>query len=160
MRAFILAALVPFALGQQYMLNLDCTEYPGPCNNDCYAVFVANKQQVQYDPLVNSDLADTCFQILNYPGSGASDLNRRKAGCSRNPCNKNKMAKANSDENSCDEYPFASVTEGGSEAILRCTEGVENTAEGNALNGFLNSRCKYKPCSFMVTFGNPNSGET
>ncbi|KEQ90625.1 hypothetical protein AUEXF2481DRAFT_83841 [Aureobasidium subglaciale EXF-2481] len=70
------------------------------------------------------------------------------------------MAKPNADENSCDEYPFASVTEGGTGAILRCTEGVENTAEGNALNGFLNSRCKYRPCSFMITFGNPNSGQT
>ena len=31
MRAFTLVALVSFALGQHYMLNLDCTNYPGPC---------------------------------------------------------------------------------------------------------------------------------
>lgn len=46
MRAFTLIALVPFALGQHYMLNLDCTNYPGPCNNDCYAAYVANKPLV------------------------------------------------------------------------------------------------------------------
>lgn len=46
MLALTLIALVPFALGQQYMLNLDCLYYPGPCNNDCYAAYVANKALV------------------------------------------------------------------------------------------------------------------
>jgi hypothetical protein len=51
MRALTLIALVPFALGQQYMLNLDCSDYPGPCNNDCYAIYVANKPRVWKDRL-------------------------------------------------------------------------------------------------------------
>lgn len=47
MRALTLIAFVPFALGQLDMLNLDCTNYPGPCNNDCYAAYVANKPIVR-----------------------------------------------------------------------------------------------------------------
>lgn len=48
MHGVVLAALIPLALGQQHlMLNLDCNDYPGPCNNDCYAVYVANQKQVR-----------------------------------------------------------------------------------------------------------------
>lgn len=56
MLALALIALVPFALGQQYMLNLDCSEYPGPCNNDCYAIYVANKPRVWKDRLAQEDI--------------------------------------------------------------------------------------------------------
>jgi hypothetical protein len=146
MRAFTLITLAPFVLGQQfYMLNLDCSNYPGPCNNDCYAAYVANK------PLT-----------LNYNGpDGQSDARRRAAGCvSPSPCTNGRMATPSAEETSCDEYPYASVVEGGSGAILRCTELGENTGEGSALSGFLSSVCGNEPCTFEITFGNPGGGQT
>jgi len=145
MLALALIALVPFALGQQYMLNLDCSEYPGPCNNDCYAIYVANKPR-----------------ILNYNGpDGQSAARRRAAGCvSPTPCRNGKMATPGPDEDTCDEYPYASVVEGGSGALLRCTESGENTAEGSRLSGFFSSTCGNEPCTFDLTFGNPGTGNT
>ena len=56
MLALTLITLVPFTLGQQYMLNLDCSEYPGPCNNDCYAIYVANKPRVWKDRLAQEEI--------------------------------------------------------------------------------------------------------
>jgi len=71
------------------------------------------------------------------------------------------MAKPNPEEDSCDEYPYAAVDEGGSGAILRCTEENENSEEGRQLSSFLRSECNnFKKCTFMVTFGNYDSGET
>ena len=57
MRAFTLIAVVPFALGQHYVLNLDCTNYPGPCNNDCYAAYVANKPLVWRNYLPQEEIS-------------------------------------------------------------------------------------------------------
>ncbi|KAJ5539588.1 hypothetical protein N7513_007920 [Penicillium frequentans] len=145
MRALTLIAFVPFALGQLDMLNLDCTNYPGPCNNDCYAAYVANK------PIT-----------LNYNGpDGQSNSRRRAAGCvSPSPCGNGKLPTQSSDENTCDEYPYASTVEGGSGSILRCTSDDENSAEGSDLSAFFNSVCGYEPCTFEVTFGNPGGGST
>ncbi|PLB41029.1 deoxyribonuclease NucA/NucB-domain-containing protein [Aspergillus candidus] len=145
MRAFTLIALVPFALGisQHPMLNLDCTKYPGPCNNDCYAAYVANK------PL-----------ILNYNGpDGKSGARRKAAGCvSPSPCRNDKMKKQSKDDDTCDEYPYASTKEGGTGAIIRCTNGAENSREGTDLSSFFRSTCGNKPCTFRVNFGNPGGG--
>jgi hypothetical protein len=65
MRALTLIALVPFALGQQYMLNLDCSDYPGPCNNDCYAIYVANKPRVWKDRLAQEEI----WALTSFPRS-------------------------------------------------------------------------------------------
>jgi hypothetical protein len=64
------------------------------------------------------------------------------------------------EEDSCDEYPYASVVEGGSGAILRCTQLSENTGEGSDVGAFYSSTCGREPCTFMITFGNPGGGET
>lgn len=56
MRAFTLITLTPFVLGQQYMLNLDCTHHPGPCNNNCYAAYVANKPLVWKNRLPREEI--------------------------------------------------------------------------------------------------------
>ena len=106
--------------------------------------------------------ADFCPQILNYNGpDGQSDARRRAAGCvSPTPCRNGKMATPGPDEDTCDEYPFASVVEGGSGAILRCTSSDENTAEGSRLSGFYSSVCGNEPCTFDLTFGNPGTGRT
>lgn len=70
------------------------------------------------------------------------------------------MAMPNSDEDTYDEYPYASVVEGGSGAILRCTNSDENTGEGRALSTFFRSICGGEPCTFEVTFGKVGGGST
>jgi hypothetical protein len=70
------------------------------------------------------------------------------------------MALPNPDEDSCDEYPYASVIEGGSGTILRCTEEEENKTEGRQLQGFLSRECGQQACTFMVTFGNFYTSQT
>jgi hypothetical protein len=106
--------------------------------------------------------ADICTQIINYNGpDGQSDARRRAAGCvSPTPCGNGKMATPGPDEDTCDEYPYASVVEGGTGAILRCTSGDENRAEGSRLSGFYSSVCGNQPCTFDLTFGNPGTGRT
>jgi hypothetical protein len=41
-----LLALATFASGQDFMLDLDCDKCPGPCNNDRYAMYVAELPHV------------------------------------------------------------------------------------------------------------------
>ncbi|KAF2159721.1 hypothetical protein M409DRAFT_70891 [Zasmidium cellare ATCC 36951] len=106
------------------LFNVSCELYPGPCNNNCYAIFVANKRS-----------------NLNWdkPTSQTKSKRRRDAGCDPNPCKNGKMDKPSSDEDSCDEYPYASTVEGGTGAIIRCTDENENLNEGSALGAFLTS---------------------
>ena len=70
------------------------------------------------------------------------------------------MATQNSDEDTCDEYPYASIVKGSSGAILQCTNLDENTGEGRDLSSFFSSTCGGEPCTFKVTFGNVGGGST
>ena len=56
------------------------------------------------------------------------DARRKASGCSKNPCN-NKKLPFGKHGNSCDEFPFASVKEGGKGAHLRCVRKGENSSE-------------------------------
>jgi hypothetical protein len=99
------------------------------------------------------------LQILNWMNDGKSNTRRSAAGCvSPNPCGNGKMKKPSSSEDSCDEYPYASTTEGGKGAMLRCTKLRENTDEGKELGILFSSKCKNNPCAFELSFGNPNNG--
>lgn len=100
-----------------------------------------------------------CSQTLNHDEQ--SKARRRAAGCvSPSPCGNGKLVTPGSGEKTCDEYPYASVVEGGSGAILLCTSDTENSAEGSDLEAFFNSVCTLEPCTFDVTFGNPGEGST
>ena len=57
MCAFTLIAVVPFALSQHYVLNLDCTNYLGSYNNDCYTAYVANKLLVWRNYLPQEEIS-------------------------------------------------------------------------------------------------------
>jgi hypothetical protein len=70
------------------------------------------------------------------------------------------MKKPSSSEDSCDEYPYASTTEGGKGAMLRCTNLEQNTDEGRVLNTLFSSECRNNPCAFELSFGNPNNGKS
>ncbi|EYE93635.1 uncharacterized protein EURHEDRAFT_516582 [Aspergillus ruber CBS 135680] len=98
----------------------DCTKSLGTCQNYCYAAKCGRmgRRRFTYDSNANAR-----------PG-------RRKAsGCKRNPCNDKKL-KFGKFGNSCDEFPFASVKEGGRNAHLRCVNINENRSEGGQLSGF------------------------
>lgn len=63
---------------------------------------------------------------FTYDSNAKARPGRRTAsGCSRNPCN-DKNLKFGKFGNSCDEFPFASVKEGGPNAYLRCVNINEN----------------------------------
>ncbi|KAK3578781.1 hypothetical protein CHS0354_030197 [Potamilus streckersoni] len=51
----------------------------------------------------------------------------RRASCGRLRCPRGQ---------SCDEYPFASTSQGGRGATIRCVPAAENSSQGGQLNGF------------------------
>jgi hypothetical protein len=101
---FVLVALVvSFATGTTYIFQDDCAKYPGPCNNDCYAIFTVGVSDVATSLQVCSRNILTEIQRMNSK-QGASGGNRKAAGCVPNPCG-SKIDKPTSGETSCDEYP-------------------------------------------------------
>ncbi|KAI5815766.1 deoxyribonuclease NucA/NucB-domain-containing protein [Pyronema omphalodes] len=116
---FQLLGLVLVSLSVVEALNFDwdCTRSLGACNNACFAINCRGKpSKLTYDANKN-----------------ARGPRRTRSGCSRTPCSKTKYKASG---NSCDEYPFASVKEGGSGAILRCVRASENSSEGGQLGAF------------------------
>jgi hypothetical protein len=94
--------------GQNF--DWDCTNSLAPCNNACFAV--------------NCKGSPT---TLNYDSNAANRGPRRTAsGCNRSPCSNTRYR---SFGNACDEYPFASTTQGGAGAILRCVDSSENSSK-------------------------------
>ena len=113
------AAMMIQGAAAQVNFEWDCTNSLGPCNNACFAV--------------NHGLAPG---TLTYDDNQANRRPRRTAsGCNRNPCNNGNLPYGRWG-NSCDEYPFASTTEGGAGAILRCVDSSENNSEGGSLRNF------------------------
>ncbi|KAM7198470.1 Deoxyribonuclease NucA/NucB domain containing protein [Rhypophila sp. PSN 637] len=107
----------------QVIFNWDCTNSKGPCNNACYAIRKAGKGAT-----------------LTYDTNAANRNPRRTAsGCNRTPCSNTALPYRNFG-NSCDEFPFASTTQGGAGAILRCVASTENSSEGGQLSAFYNGR--------------------
>lgn len=89
----------------------DCTNSLGTCNNACYAIYKAKSPgKLTYD----SDSKNT-------------GPRRTASGCSRTPCSKKSLTYSKFGT-SCDEYPFASTTQGGKGAILRCVEPYVNSS--------------------------------
>lgn len=95
----------------------DCTKSLGTCQNYCYAATCGRMGRRRFTYDSNMKVRD----------------NRRKAsGCSKNPCNKSNQSFAKFG-NSCDEFPFASVKEGGRGAHLRCVKKGENSSRVSLL---------------------------
>ena len=142
--SFLVIIFIAFVYGQFETFTIDCSQYAEPCNNNCYAVYVAGKPST-----LNWALGGRAF----------STAQRRAAGCTPNPCpcpgaGPNAPLKMNAvpGATSCDEYPYASAVEGGTGAILRCTDVDQNTGEGSALSGFLtsNAGCGGVQCTYNV----------
>ncbi|MCJ1470175.1 hypothetical protein MMC07_008820 [Pseudocyphellaria aurata] len=95
----------------------NCENSLGPCNNACFRV------NCKGTPLP-----------FNYDSDMSHRGPRRtKSGCNKTPCTNTKYKKYG---NSCDEFPFASVKQGGDGATLRCVDGSENSSEGGQLSNF------------------------
>ena len=136
-------AVVCFA---QKHFNLKCTNCPKSCNNDCYAVYKARKEFVLY-----------------YPGPKTATQTRqtrRDSGCTQtsngnSACGANGIAKYKPGGGTCDEYPYASVSQGGTEAVLRYVPGADNRFEGDQLSSLTsksvaNGGCASQPCDFKI----------
>lgn len=105
--SFPLLALSSLAMARNFDWN--CMNSLGPCNNACYRVNCKNT------PLP-----------FNYDKDMSHRPNRRtRSGCARQPCTHTHYK---SFGNSCDEFPFASVTQGGDGATLRCVDSSENNS--------------------------------
>lgn len=116
--ALILSALAATATAQ-VNFDWDCTLSLSTCNNACYAIY-------------HNKAKDT----LTFDSDKTVRAGRRVAsGCSRNPCNNAALSYGRWGK-SCDEFPFASVKEGGAGAILRCVDGPDNSSEGGQLGNF------------------------
>ena len=104
-----LTILTTVALTVAQNFDWDCTNSLSTCNNACYAVNCKGSPN-----------------LLTYDGNAANQDPRRAAsGCNRTPCSNTHYAAFG---NSCDEYPFASTTQGGTSAILRCVDSSENSS--------------------------------
>lgn len=92
-------------------INFDwnCQNSLAPCNNACFRV------NCRGTPLP-----------FNYDSDMSHRGPRRtRSGCNRTPCSNTNYGRFG---NSCDEFPFASVTQGGTGATLRCVDGSENSS--------------------------------
>lgn len=106
----ILATVLTLTVAQNF--DLDCTNALDTCNNMCYAI--------------NCKGSPT---LLTYDSNNANRGPRRTAsGCNRTPCTNTHYS---SFGNSCDEYPFASTTQGGTGAIMRCVDSSESSSKLN-----------------------------
>ncbi|ODM15264.1 hypothetical protein SI65_09205 [Aspergillus cristatus] len=98
----------------------DCTKSIGTCQNYRYAAKCGRMGRRRFTYDSNAKARPGCLTA---------------SGCSRNPCN-SKNLKFFKFGNLCDEFPFASVQEGGRNAHLRCVNINENRSEGGQLRGF------------------------
>ena len=108
LRQLIVLVTALLAVAQNF--EWDCTNSLATCNNACFAVNCKGSP--------NS---------LTYDSNQANRGPRRTAsGCNRTPCTNTHYS---SFGNSCDEFPFASTTQGGAGAILRCVDSSENSSK-------------------------------
>lgn len=137
-RAILLFLCSASMVNALLVFELDCTNIQTPCTNDCYAVYVGHRTQ-----------------RLTWPGEGRSlsDVHRSAAGCKQGVCcgANPKMDPPDQTQVSCDEYPFASMTQGGQGASLRCVNLAENTEEGRRLGLLLTNAggCHHQECTFQ-----------
>jgi hypothetical protein len=162
LRTLLLVAVYLTAHAAAITFTLQCDQYPGPCNNKCYATYVVGKPSK--------------FQYAGPLGPPLKRKNRDEAGTTNNPCTCRKVRAAFIDSpsfcydplgaqvdcTSPDEYPYASTPLGGQASgsnIIRCTGYKENTQEGRHLSKLLGTRvsqggCGYKPCQVELAFAN------
>jgi hypothetical protein len=112
---FVLSTLVASTLGQTTR-NYNCARQPTICTNICYY--------------------QTCVQpgndLFNYDPNGDADQKREDSGVTPNPSSRERPCLGLVDGGpgmETDEFPFASMAEGGDGATLICASGAEQRCE-------------------------------
>ncbi|RYN45583.1 hypothetical protein AA0114_g8921 [Alternaria tenuissima] len=116
---FVLSTLVASTLGQTTR-NYNCARQPTICTNICYY--------------------QTCVQpgndLFNYDPNGDADQKREDSGVTPNPSSRERPCLGLVDGGpgmETDEFPFASMAEGGDGATLICASGAEQRSQGGVL---------------------------
>ncbi|CAN9393656.1 unnamed protein product [Alternaria alternata] len=116
---FVLSTLVASTLGQTTR-NYNCARQPTICTNICYY--------------------QTCVQpgndVFNYDPNGDADQKREDSGVTPNPSSRERPCLGLVDGGpgmETDEFPFASMAEGGDGATLICASGAEQRSQGGVL---------------------------
>ncbi|KAL1793874.1 hypothetical protein ACET3X_007295 [Alternaria dauci] len=116
---FVLSTLVASTLGQT-VRNYNCARQPTICTNICYY--------------------QTCVQpgndLFTYDPSGDADQKRIDSGVTPDPSSRQRPCLGLVDGGpgmETDEFPFASMAEGGAGATLICTSGAEQRSQGGVL---------------------------
>ncbi|RYN49607.1 hypothetical protein AA0118_g11359 [Alternaria tenuissima] len=119
---FVLSTLVASTLGQTTR-NYNCARQPTICTNICYY--------------------QTCVQpgndVFNYDPNGDADQKREDSGVTPNPSSRERPCLGLVDGGpgmETDEFPFASMAEGGDGATLICASGAEQRSQGGVLRQF------------------------
>lgn len=151
----LVSCAISLVAGATYVFKDDCAKYPGPCKNDCSAIFTARVSDVMraLRTCPRSILAD--IQRTNRK-QGASNTNRKAGGCVPNPCSRD-IKNPSSRETSCDGHPFAGTSQGRQGSLLRFTTPRQNTSEGGALECFFQKYCGTKNCKMIIRFQNAQS---
>ncbi|RYO08392.1 hypothetical protein AA0121_g11365 [Alternaria tenuissima] len=112
---FVLSTLVASTLGQTTR-NYNCARQPTICTNICYY--------------------QTCVQpgndLFNYDPNGDADQKREDSGVTPNPSSRERPCLGLVDGGpgmETDEFPFASMAEGGDGATLICASGAEQRSK-------------------------------
>ncbi|PWN95725.1 hypothetical protein FA09DRAFT_362765 [Tilletiopsis washingtonensis] len=132
LRTLLFAALAAVTAASAATVTFDCSRVPNICSNDCYAIRCLGKPTTLTR---NSPQAED-----NRDANACRSPNR----CSGNP----------SDSNSCDEYPFASTSQGGAGASTRCVPSQENSRQGGTLSSFYTRNSVANGDSYSVAFSN------
>ena len=93
----------------------DCSVTPNACTNMCWGAYCSNYEvSLEFDN----------------PSEDTKKARRQKAGCLPNPNRCNPPNNGNDpDNNSCDEYPFASTSNADNvQQTTRCIPGSENSS--------------------------------
>ncbi|CAN9427533.1 unnamed protein product [Alternaria alternata] len=116
---FVISTLVASTLGQTTR-NYNCARQPTICTNICYY--------------------QTCVQpgndLFNYDPNGDADQKREDSGVTPNPSSRERPCLGLVDGGpsmETDEFPFASMAEGGDGATLICASGAEQRSQGGVL---------------------------
>ncbi|KAK3578325.1 hypothetical protein CHS0354_039032 [Potamilus streckersoni] len=110
-------------------------------NDEKYLEILVEKDNVAVPDLVFdcTNMPNVCQNIKNAINSGKTRSLQRITD--QNQIKKNRQAacgsvKCTAPTNSCDEYPFASTSQGGAGATTRCVPLSENNSQGGQLAGF------------------------
>ncbi|CAN9406427.1 unnamed protein product [Alternaria sp. RS040] len=119
---FVISTLVASTLGQTTR-NYNCARQPTICTNICYY--------------------QTCVQpgndLFNYDPNGDADQKRIDSGVTPDPSSRERPCLGLVDGGpgmETDEFPFASMAEGGDGATLICASGAEQRSQGGVLRQF------------------------